>query len=176
MSYDIIGIDSQCVSYLIDTIHNIEAPADSLAPEKIALFRIYLYAPVLLYVPPTVTEECAAIRNIARKELHSSYITVLLDESPPHHSDFIKSRREQFKFYHKGKKDCRILAEAEDAGYYSLISYDTDFLNHFKNVSSSVKLFRPTEYWTQLNISHGAKPKIVPSTSNPLAQQLWWEW
>jgi len=36
MNTELIGIDSQCVSYVIDAMQNITAPNDSPAPEKIA--------------------------------------------------------------------------------------------------------------------------------------------
>ncbi len=176
MNDKLIGIDSQCVSFLIDAMQNVRVPNDSLAEEKIALFRTYLYTPGTLYVTPTVTEECAAIRNIAMKELHESYIMVLIGESQIRDPRNVETRVRELERYHSGKNDCRILAEAEDAEFYALLSYDNNFLNRLKAVLSSVKLYRPTEYWSQLNISHGAKPDKVPHRNNPLAKQAWWKW
>ena len=171
-----IGIDSQCLSYLIDAIQGINEPFDNIAPEKIALFRIYLYRSGTFFVTPTVIEECAAIRNKARKELHDMFIGVLFDDAHVRNREKIAIRTIELGQYHSGTNDCRILAEAEDSELIVLISYDNNFLNRLGKVSQSVKLYRPTEYWTELNIEKGCKPDKMPSRSNPIAQQKWWEW
>jgi predicted nucleic acid-binding protein len=176
MNAAIIGIDSQCTSYLIDAMQGVEKPSDNFALEKIALFRTYLYTTGTLYVTPTVTEECSAIRNIARKELHESYLMVLFGESQIQDSDNIELRVNELSHYHNGNNDCRILAEAEEAEFTALLTYDNDFLSRLQGVSSLVKLYRPTEYWSQLNIAQGSKPDKIPHKSNPMAQQEWWKW
>jgi len=177
MNTPIIGIDTQCVSFLIDAIQNVKEPTDSLSTEKIALFRIYLYTQGTLCVTPTVTKECAAIRNVERKELHESYIEILIEETQIQDQFYIESRVTELKTYHNGIYDCCILAEAEEAKFIDvLLSYDNKFLSRLKMVSSRVKLCRPSEYWSQLNISHGAKPDKLPHDSNPLSQQSWWKW
>jgi len=176
MNKELIGIDSQCLSYLIDAMQGIEEPSDALAPEKISLFRIYLYTPGTLYVTPTVIEECAAIRDIARKKLHDSYIAVLFEESPLLQSDNINSRVKELELVHSGINDCRILAEAEDSKFTILLTYDNNFLTRLREASSIVRVCRPTEYWGQLNINHDAKPDKEPNINNPLANQTWWKW
>lgn len=176
MNNEIIGIDSHCLSYLIDAIQGVEKPFGELASEKIALFRTYLYIAGTLYITPTAIEECSAIRNIALKELHENYIMVLFGESQVQNPDRIKLRVEELEHYHNGKNDCRILAEAEDARLKTLLTYDNKFLIHLQGRSSSVNLCRPTEFWNQLDISRGAKPDKRPHSSNPLAFHTWWEW
>lgn len=171
-----IGIDSQCLSYLIDAIQGIKKPTGSLAPEKTALYRIYLYTPGTLFVTETVINECAAIRDEARKELHDSYIGVLFDEAQIQQLENVELRAKKLEAHHNGKNDCRILAESEDANFNVLLTYDNDFLTHLQGVSQEVKICRPTEYWNQLNISHGANPDKRPSNSNPLSNNKWWEW
>lgn len=176
MNTKIIGIDSQCVSYLIDAMQNVEEPRGNLAPEKIALFRTYLYTPGTLYVTPTVTKECAAIRNTEQNELHKSYILTLIGESQIQNQINIESRVQELEIYHNGKNDCRILAEAEEAEYCVLLSYDNNFLSRLKAISSSVQLYRPSEYWSHLNIERGAKPDKIPHKTNPMFLQTWWKW
>lgn len=171
-----IGIDSQCLSYLIDAIQDVNKPSDHLASEKIALFRIYLYEPGTFFVTPTVIEECAAIRNKTRKELHDMFIGVFFDDAQVQNMEKIEARTNEFKHYHSGANDCRILAEAEESELIAIISYDYDFLNRLGGVSPSVKIYRPTEYWTGLDIEKGSKPDKIPSRSNPIEQQKWWKW
>jgi len=171
-----IGVDSQCLSYLIDVIHDINEPSDNLASEKIALFRLYLYLPGTLFVTQTVVDECAKIRDEARKELHDNYIGVLFGEVLRQNTDSIDLRTKVLEQDHSGKNDCCILAEAEGAEFVSLLSYDDNFLKHLQGVSPNVNLCRPTEYWAQLNISKGTKPDKIPHATNPLAEQVWWKW
>jgi predicted nucleic acid-binding protein len=127
-------------------------------------------------VTPTVTEECAKIRDVERRELHDSFIAILINESQIKQTDYIELRVKELERYHNGKNDCRILAEAEDAEFQALLTYDNHFFNRLQGVSSIIKIFRPTEYWNQLYISHGAKPDKRPHASNPLVKQKWWEW
>ncbi len=67
-----IGLDSQCLSFLIDAFIGVSAPSDALAEEKLALARISLYTPGTLWVTPTVVSECTRIRHEDRKSLHES--------------------------------------------------------------------------------------------------------
>ena len=77
-----IGIDSHCLSYVIDAFSAVSAPTDNLAWERIALARLFFYLPGTLWVTPTVTAECARIRNVERANLHQSFIAVLFGEPP----------------------------------------------------------------------------------------------
>ncbi len=49
-----IGLDSQCLTYLISALEGVAAPSDSLAEQKVALVRLYLYTPGTVWVTPTV--------------------------------------------------------------------------------------------------------------------------
>ncbi len=40
-----VGLDSQCLSYLLDGIVGVSEPTDSLAEEKKALLRSWFYKP-----------------------------------------------------------------------------------------------------------------------------------
>jgi hypothetical protein len=133
MNVGTIGIDSQCLSYLIDAIHDINEPSDNLALEKIALFRIYLHSCSTFFVTQTVMDECAKIQDKARKEQHDNYIGVLFNKALRQNTDSVELRTKVLEQHHKGKNDCRILAEAEDADFAYLLSYMTMiFLNTYK--------------------------------------------
>ena len=75
-----LGIDSQCLSYVIDAMAGISEPSDSLAVQKLALVRLFFHLPDTLWVTPTVTLECARIRNTDWAALHASFIRVLFGE------------------------------------------------------------------------------------------------
>jgi hypothetical protein len=169
-------MDSQCLSYLIDAIMEVADPKDSLADEKKALFRIYLYLPDTLYVTPTVQDECAAIRNTDRRKLHDDFISTMFGELFPEPKESISFLTREFAKYHGGANDCRILAEAEIAGMGFLLTYDGVFLERLKSRTKCVNLIRPSEMWAQLHVPRGAKPDKSPHLKNPLSKEAWWKW
>lgn len=65
-----IGLDSQCLSYLLDGIAGITEPLDALAKEKKAILRIWFYQPGSFILGETVISEVAKIRNLDRREFH----------------------------------------------------------------------------------------------------------
>ena len=172
--YD-IGLDSQCLSFLIDAIQGIAMPGAPIAPEKLALVRTYLYTPGTLWVTPTVEEECAPIKNLDRRALHESWMSAVFGVRPVTNPQRIQKRAEELHLTHKGLNDCRILAEAEDVGLDVLVSFDADFVAHLRRLSA-VKLQEPMELWSALNIAKGCKPDKVPHATNPLGAQTWWQW
>ena len=171
-----IGFDSQCLSFLIDATQGISEPTDPLAQEKVALYRTYLYSSRVPYVTPTVSVECARIKDVDRRELHDQYVCVLLNECQIDDEDHVKTRALELGKHHDGDLDCRILAEAEEAELNALLTYDRVFLNRLKGIASAVSLVRPTDHWASLNIPRGAQPKRRPDITNPLAGQTWWRW
>ena len=40
-----IGLDTNCLTYLLTALEGIVAPTDGLAEQKVALVRLYLYTP-----------------------------------------------------------------------------------------------------------------------------------
>jgi hypothetical protein len=67
-----VGVDSQCLSYLIDALQGIENPRGPLAAEQIVLVRIFLYTRCGPAVTPMVVNETAQIRSVERSKLHLS--------------------------------------------------------------------------------------------------------
>lgn len=157
-------------------MQGVEAPQDGLETEKTALLRTYLYTPGTLYVTPTVVDECARIRSVKRRELHETYLSVLIAEWQMEDQGQVEERAQRLGQAHGGKADCRIFVEAEHAEFRALLTYDSKFLNRLCNVESCVLLARPSEYRERLAIPHGAKPDKVPHRTNPLAAETWWRW
>jgi hypothetical protein len=171
-----LGLDSQCLSYLLDSIENIDKPSDSLADEKIALLRTWFYNNSTFILTETVISEVRRIRDITRREFHESYIRTLFLDYKVHDRDTVQAKAIQFNQYHPGHSDCLILAEAEELKLDFVLTYDHDFWKSLSDVPNTTKLMKPSEYWINLNISKGEKPVTVPHHTNPLCEQTWWRW
>jgi hypothetical protein len=171
-----LGIDSQCLSYVIDAMASVSPPTDVLSEQKIALLRLFFYLPNTLWVTPTVTQECARIRNIERAALHQSFINVLFGELQLKDASEVHRRGVLLCKYHSDQDDCSILAEAEDVGHNVLLSFDNDFIRRLTPQSRNVKLMRPADYWTQIQVPRGTKPDKIPDLTNPLCLEEWWRW
>jgi hypothetical protein len=169
-----VGLDSQCVSYLLDGIAGISEPRDSLAEEKKALLRIWFYQPGTFILSETVISEVAKIRNLDRRRFHESFIQTLFLDYPVRDLAAVQARSAHFHLSHPKLSDCRILAEAEELQLDFLLTYDHDFWKRLSASSSTSKLIKPSAYWRSLGIAKGATPVTVPHHTNPLSQQSWW--
>lgn len=170
-----VGIDTQCLSYLIDAISGVAAPTDAFAPQKLALVRLFLYRSGTLWVTPRVAEECGRIRSVARAELHVSYMQVLFGELPIHDSFAIAERARELSHYHSGANDCTIVAEAEAVGHAVLLSFDSRLVRRLRD-QTVVQLMEPAEYWDKLAVPKGATPDKMPHATSPLSLESWWRW
>lgn len=171
-----VGLDSQCLSYLLDGIAGINEPTDSFPGEKKALLRSWFYKPGTFILTETVISEVAQIRNINRREFHDSFILTLFLDYPVQNLSAVQARARQFRLNHPKPSDCRILAEAEELKLDFLLTYDHNFWKRLSNASHTTKLMKPTEYWITLGIPKGEKPVTVPHPTNPLSHQTWWRW
>jgi hypothetical protein len=171
-----IGLDSQCLSYLLDGIEGITEPLDALAEEKKALLRIWFYQPGTFILGETVISEVAQIRNLDRRELHQSFVRTLFLDYPVRDLAAVEARAAHFQQAHPKPDDCRILAEAEELKLDFLPTYDYDFCKRLSTTSSATKLMKPSTYWSSLGISKGTAPVTVPHPTNPLSQQSWRKW
>jgi len=173
-----VGLDSQCLSYLLDSIADISEPTGQLADEKVALLRSWFYKPgaFAFILTETVISEVARIRNVERREFHESFIRTLFLNYPVRDLTTVQARTAQLAVYHSGLSDCRILAEAEELELNVVLTYDHDFWNRLSTVSATTKLMKPSSYWASLGIPKGAKPVTVPHHTNPLNEQPWWRW
>src|SRR5262245_46593257 len=108
-----VGLDSQCLSYLIDAIYGVREPRDCLAADRKALVRAWLYMPETFYVSETVVSECARIRDMNRRELHDGFVSTLFLEPKVRSRAAVDARTAQLMPFHPQEADCRVLAEAE---------------------------------------------------------------
>ena len=171
-----IGLDSQCLSYLLDAIEGISEPTDLLAEEKKALLRSWFYKPGTFVLTETVISEVSRIRNIDRREFHERFISTLFLDYPVRDFAAVQARAAKFETYHSNPGDCRILAEAEELRLDFVLTYDHKFWKRLSNVSGTTKLMKPLAYWSSRGIPKGAKPVTVPHHTNPLSVQSWWRW
>lgn len=171
-----VGLDTQCLSYLLDAIAGIGEPTDSLAEERKALVRIWLYCPWTYYLTETVVTECAQIHHVERREFHASFIQTLFLDLPVQNVVSVEARTSELLSFHAKRQDCQVLAEAEDLELNTLLTYDHQFLRRLGPQSHIVKLATPSSYWLSLGIARGTRPKTVPHLTNPLSAQSWWRW
>ena len=169
-----VGLDSQCYTYLIDAMAKLDKPTDDLAEQRIALFRIFLYCNGGLFISPTVRTEYQRIRSKERADFHEEW-TTLFPETQPVYAARIEVRVTELQAYHPDADDCRVLAEAEDAGLSVLLSFDSRFISRLSR-HTTVSIMRPLDFWSSLNIPRGSTPTTSPRFDNPMADQSWWQW
>jgi len=171
-----ICLDSQCVSYVIDALKDLVEPTDKLAEQKIALVRSYFYIAGTFWTTPTVVREVEAIRNPERKAEHDSWRGFNFPAGQPNDPEAVKRRADELETFHAGINDRLILAEAEDIGFSTLLSFDGDFVKHLGNQARRLTLTTPAAFWESRAIPRGAPRKTEPTYDNPLAGQTWWRW
>lgn len=169
-----VGLDSQCYTYLIDAMSDVHEPSDSLADQRMALFRIFLYREECLFVMPTVKKEFEAISNIARAEKHDNWMT-LFPETQLVDAARVARRASELSLFHSGIADCRIVAEAEDGSLDTLLTFDDNLIARLET-RTPVRLLRPADYWKLLSVPRGATPATSPRNDNPMARVTWWRW
>jgi predicted nucleic acid-binding protein len=179
-----IGLDSQCLSYLLDAIAGISEPTDSLVLEKIALTRAWFYKPgdFSFHLTPTIISEIREIKQKERREFHENLILPIfcIHNSITDIAN-VRARAEEFKVHHSKLNDCLVLAEAEELRLDIVLTYDSKFWKRLCNKSNVTKLMKPTEYWASLSIPIGSAPQYRPydansEDANPLSFQHWWRW
>ncbi len=170
-----ITLDSNCLSFLIAALEGIARPTDNLADQKIALVRLYLYTPGTLWVTPTVKREFERIKDAARKGSHQRWTSANFGVHPVNDPRVIKRRATNLARFHKGKNDRMVLAEAEDVGFATLLSFDSRFVKHLAS-HTRLTLTTPAQLWKDLAIPKGAPPVKEPTPDNPLSKEQWWRW
>jgi hypothetical protein len=170
-----IGLDSQCLTYLISALEGVAAPTDSLAEQKVALARLYLYTPGTVWVSPTVEREFLRIRDEARRTSHVNWTSVLFGVRPLNDGAAVEGRAATLGSFHADLDDRLVLAESEDIGFATLLSFDTRFVNRLSH-HARLLLTEPAAFWASLGIPRGATPDKVPAFGNPLAAETWWRW
>jgi predicted nucleic acid-binding protein len=171
---EIVVIDSNCYTYLIDVMFDAVEPKCSVAIEKIAMLKLYLYTDIIFMTSDAVKEEYLKIPNGARLEQHISTNSVLIDSFRNLSLAPIKKRIMELGPYHKGEMDCRVLAEAEYGNADFLLTYDHNFRKHLPDKARGVRILYPSELFALKAIVPGSKPDKVPHDSNPLSEVSFW--
>ena len=171
-----IALDSNCLSYLIDACEGKQDIDPSIGEEGLALIRIWLYLAERYYISMQVLDECLPIGDHGRRKTHLAFANATYFGIDTKDSDMVAARADEFSHFHSGKKDCRVLAEAEDMGVDILLSYDGDFINHLGKHVDGLSVMRPSAYWQSVQLPHGTVPKLRPHESNPLASETFWRW
>lgn len=174
--HSLVGLDSQCLSYLLDAISSVTEPTDALASEKKALIRIWFYTPITYYTSETVVSEATAIQEPVRRELHTSSLRVLFLDPPVQDREKVEARTTQLSASHQKLNDCRIVAEAEDLQLDILLTYDRRLLKRLGLLCKKMRIMRPRSFWSSLDIPYGADLVNMPHVTNPLRTQTWWRW
>lgn len=170
-----IGLDTNCLTYLLGALEGVAAPTDGLAEQKVALVRLFLYTPGTLWVTPTVKREFLRIRDEVRRASHVSWTSVLFGVRPLNDAAAVEMRADSLEPYHADLDDRLVLAESEDIGFATLVSFDSNFVKHL-SARTVLRLTRPADYWENLGIPKGTSPDKVPTLGNPLADEDWWRW
>jgi hypothetical protein len=172
-----VAIDSNALTYFVEAIEPSYHPSTddpTLAVERLAMIRSYLYRAIGLWVMPTVVVEYNRIRDPARHFQHKSNARVLLLDHPVGASaGFLAGRAKELGAHHKGAADTYVVAEAEAAGVPVLLTRDDDLINDLQP-HTSLLLQYPSAFWASLGVPAGATPYLTPSPPNPLAFVSWW--
>ena len=123
----------------------------------------------------TVEREFLRIREEVRRASHVSWTSVLFGVRPLSDAGAVETRAASMEPYHPDADDRLVLAEAEDIGFATLVSFDTKMVNRLSK-HARLLLTQPAEYWASLGIPRGATPDKVPAFGNPLAGETWWRW
>lgn len=170
-----IGLDTNCLTYLLSALEGVAAPTDGLAEQKVALVRLYLYTPGTLWVTPTVKREFLRIRDEVRRTSHVSWTSVLFGVRPLNDAAAVERRAASLEPYHADLDDRLVLAESEDIGFATLVSFDARFVSHL-STHARLLLTEPAAFWESLGIPRGTAPTKLPAYGNPLAAETWWRW
>lgn len=176
MALQRIGLDSNCLTYLICAATQSTVGGTPIDEEGVALIRAWFYAPGRFFITDTVARECGDIRDAQKLAVHSSFTSYTYWGIPVDDLAGTRRRANELKVLHSGEADCLALAEAEDVGLDVLLTYDRNFLRLRATSGTKVQLCRPTEHWASLAIPKGAPPVNWPTQGNPLEGQSWWLW
>ncbi len=146
-----------------------------IAEERIAMLRIFLYADHPLCLTPTVEQEYEAIPHKnwrrAHRDFHRFHVCDALGNVPPSTDE---TRVTFLRSLHSGAGDCRIAAEAEQAGLTLLLSRDAKFAKRLNPILSGLCIEQPSAYWNSLGIPRGTRPRVQLAAENPLSGATWW--
>ena len=175
-----IGADSNAFTYLVKAMSGLYDPAvdtSSLAEERVAMLRIFLYGQDTLCLTPTVRQEYSRMGKVTWRRFHEDVNKFLLVDGPwDFDQRLLAERVSELTGLHEDRDDCQIAAEAEQAGLMPLLSFDSHFATRLNPVLQGVRIVEPSAHWRSLGILPGARPRVLPTAENPLSKVDWWRW
>jgi hypothetical protein len=173
----LVALDSNALTYLIEAVRDgylPQADPDAIAPERLAMFRLFCYATCDFWVPPTVRTEYLRISDPAKREPHDRWASYHLEDVEPGAPDSVIDRRASaLSCRHADLDDCRIVAECEAASAEVLLTSDGDLVRDLVG-ETCLTILRPTEFFASLAIVPRTTPQTVPAAGNPLRAESWW--
>ena len=166
--------NSECLTYIIEAFEGITEPEGDLSDEKIALVRIFMYDRTF-EITETVYTETQAIQDPDKLSNHFSWIEPIFGKVEISNNELVLEKTAYLNNYHAGYNDCKIVAEAIDAGATHLVTCDKDLIKNLSEQVNELEIINPIELWKQLNIQTSDSLRVAPDGTNPLASQPWWE-
>jgi len=178
----IVGLDTNVLDYLVRAMTEGYDPEIDLDPilarEKVAAFRLFLYIDAIA-VGQTVSREIEKTRNPEFRPKLTGLRDNLLVELVNIDATDVEKRARFLSQFHKGKRnwrDCLVVGETEIGGLEVLLTFDNDLKKRLKGRTGSLRIMTPSEYWSQMNIPRGQRPRWSPAKDNPLCHATWWPW
>ena len=178
----LVGLDTNVLDYFVRAMtegYDPESDPDPvLAQEKVAAFRVFLFVDAVV-VGPTVSEEIENTRHPGFRQQLTSVRDNLVEELVSLDATEVARQTDFLSRFHSGARnhrDCLVVAEAEVGGLPVLLTFDAVLKKRLDGRTGSLRLTTPSEYWKQLNIPRGQRPRWHPSKTNPLYHATWWHW
>jgi hypothetical protein len=167
-----VAFDSDAFHRLVDALNW----RGGLEPdeESVAGVRIYFYITDPLITPTVaaeVEEEIHGLRAIWKK-----YHVRQIESADDFYRGCVKGMAERYLDYHPDPRDCHVVAEAECAKVEALVTLSDDLLRGLGGRSEVISVVRPSEYWHNARVPHGAHPRIEPAPVGPVVEASWWRW
>ena len=168
-----VAIDTNSVIFLYEATDGnydpIKDKDSKKAPERLAIFRIFIYTK-WIKIPPTAKKE------IERPNQHTFCLTCLQD-IPPHNinDNKVNILTTRYLKSHPSPNDCKILAEATVGDCECLLSYDKDLIKNLKG-EAKIEIMSPSEFWNKNAPPKNSKPILQAPWPNPKVTQDWYKW
>jgi len=169
-----VAIDTNVVIFLCDAFEGQYTPQtdndDFVRPERMAIFRTFLFYGSWLRVSPKVASQ-------VKREIQNKIALVHLRKIPSRDltGQDINGLAKSYNVHHSGFDDCLILAEAELSGCDYLLTFDKTFKRKLES-KTKIKIEFPSVFWNDNAPHKGTKPTLFPTWDNPKIQQDWYLW
>ena len=179
-----VAFDSNVITYFLDANQtgydpNVD-PDASLAEQRVAAFRLFLYCKTDPVVLPTIGKEVESIRDAQRRREHTRWTHYHWHEVLANslNADRVNARAQELSDWHSGvsnANDCRIIAEGEQTHVVAFVTFDASLIRNLRD-HASMFIGTPTECWQRATVPHGTSPSMVLEPEHPLFKATWWRW